>query len=191
LLQEFVVMDVNETAAVYPAFTRDRKWLGFGTPEAISKVEGSILWLEIWGHHSRAARCSRRLGTSSPTINAIRDRRLELVAASAAPSVSGPAPRKPNRMRIVRPTWYLLKPRCPCCHGQGELCFSACPECGHMVLICAEVGTVFGIDASTVIGDISDAEAVCPNCRRTTLSSFRNASRSGIQALGFTSGQYA
>ena len=47
-------MDVNETAAVYPAFTRDRKWLGFGTPEAISKVEGSILWLEIWGHHSRA-----------------------------------------------------------------------------------------------------------------------------------------
>jgi hypothetical protein len=60
-----------------------------------------------------------------------------------------------------------------------------------VVFICAEVGTVFGLDANTIIGDTSVAEAVCPNCRRATLSSFRSASSTEIQVLGFTPGQYA
>jgi hypothetical protein len=93
-------------------------------------------------------------------------------------------------MQIVPPTWYLLQPRCPCCDGQGDLCFSACPQCGHVVLICSEVGTIFRLDASTIIGEISDAAAVCPNCRRASLSSFRNANSAEIQALGFSPGQY-
>jgi hypothetical protein len=53
VFQEFVAMEVNDTV-VYPWFTRDGKWLGFGTPQAISDVEGSILWREIWGYHPRA-----------------------------------------------------------------------------------------------------------------------------------------
>jgi hypothetical protein len=59
-----------------------------------------------------------------------------------------------------------------------------------VVLICAEVGTVFALDASTIIGDISDAAAVCPNCRRASLSSFRSANSAEIQALGVTPDQY-
>jgi len=94
-------------------------------------------------------------------------------------------------MQIVPPMWYLVEPRCPCCDGQGELCFSACPECSHVVLVCAEVGTVFRSDASTIIGEFSDAESVCPNCQRASLSSFRNANATEIQALGFTPSQYA
>jgi hypothetical protein len=61
--------------------------------------------------------------------------------------------------------WYVVEPRCPCCNGQGDLCFSACPECGHVVLICAEVGTAFEVDAATIIGDLSDTAAVCPRCQ--------------------------
>jgi hypothetical protein len=60
-----------------------------------------------------------------------------------------------------------------------------------VVLICTEVGTVFQLDAGTIIGDISDAVAVCPNCRRSFLSSFRSANSTEIQALGFTPDQYA
>ena len=40
-------------------------------------------------------------------------------------------------------TWCLKTPRCECCDEQGALCFSTCPNCEHIVLICDEVGTVF------------------------------------------------
>jgi hypothetical protein len=60
-----------------------------------------------------------------------------------------------------------------------------------VVLICAEVGTAFEVNAATIIGDFSDTAAVCPNCQRASLSSFRNANSNEIQALGFTPSEYA
>jgi hypothetical protein len=94
-------------------------------------------------------------------------------------------------MQIDAPVWYLRQPRCSCCDGEGELRFFACPECSHVVLICAEVGTAFRTDGSAVIGDSLDTAAVCPNCERVSLSSFRSATSAEIQALGFTPSQYA
>jgi N-terminal domain of ribose phosphate pyrophosphokinase len=57
--------------------------------------------------------------------------------------------------------------------------------------VCAGVGIVCRVDASTVIVDVSDATTVWPTCRRAALSSLRSASSTEIQALGFTPGQYS
>ena len=96
-------------------------------------------------------------------------------------------------MEIRLPTWSLRNERCPCCGGQGELCFSACPECVRLVLVCAEAGTVFAdVRAASrrPYGSLDDKACVCPGCRRVSISLFRDASDQEIQAAGFTPADY-
>jgi hypothetical protein len=90
-------------------------------------------------------------------------------------------------------SWELRMERCPCCDGPGELVFRTCPTCGLVVLICAEVGTVFEIriqQHGSVIGESIDAENVCTKCGRNRYSVFRSATADEILALGFQPGDY-
>jgi len=93
------------------------------------------------------------------------------------------------------PTWELAKERCPCCDRQGELLFSACPTCGFVVLICAEVGTVFEAHdqkrGQQIGGSFGrEQERVCAQCGKTGYSNFRNATVDEIVSLGFRPGDY-
>ena len=96
-------------------------------------------------------------------------------------------------MDIQPPIFELRRERCRCCEGQGELKFSTCPNCGLVVLICAEVGTMFEIRdrrADSVQGDAMTAEDVCVKCCMSRYSDFRSATSDEILALGFQSGDY-
>jgi hypothetical protein len=96
-------------------------------------------------------------------------------------------------MEIRPPTWSLRNERCPCCEGQGELCFSACPACGRLVLVCAEIGTVFAdlrAASRRPHGNFDDKSCVCPGCRRVPIALFREALDEEIQAAGFTPADY-
>ena len=91
------------------------------------------------------------------------------------------------------PSWELRNERCTCCDGQGELVFSTCPTCGSVVLVCAEIGTVFDIHerhAGSVLGDSVAAQDVCAKCRTSRYSDFRSATADEILALGFQPGDY-
>jgi DNA-directed RNA polymerase subunit RPC12/RpoP len=71
--------------------------------------------------------------------------------------------------------------------------FSACPTCGSVVLICAEVGTVFEIrerHAGSLLGDSVAAEDVCSKCGRSMYSDFRSATPDEILAVGFQPEDY-
>ena len=46
-------------------------------------------------------------------------------------------------MDLLKPVWSLKTPRCSCCNEQGALCFSTCPNCKYVVLVCDEVGSVY------------------------------------------------
>lgn len=96
-------------------------------------------------------------------------------------------------MQFIRPKWNLKKPRCECCSGQGALCFSTCPKCGYIVLVCDEVGTVYpnphDLETATY-GGIEDDNCTCPGCRQVKVSEFRDATADEIQAFGFTSEEY-
>lgn len=90
-------------------------------------------------------------------------------------------------MRIVEPQFELRNQRCTCCDGQGELVFSTCPTCGLVVLICAEVGTVFEIHdlkCGSAIGYF-DLTQACIRCGKTSFSDFRSSTTDEILALGF------
>ncbi|NVB79531.1 MAG: hypothetical protein HOV81_14135 [Kofleriaceae bacterium] len=76
-------------------------------------------------------------------------------------------------MNVTSSTWQLRSP-CPCC-GQGGLTFSTCIRCHRVLLVCAEVGTVF------------DSRDRCP-CGS---EHFENATSDQITALGFTPDDYA
>jgi len=92
-------------------------------------------------------------------------------------------------MQINLPTWSLRGIRCQCCSGQGALCFSTCPACKAVVLICDEVGTVFqdprDLEAA-VYGGLDDPTCLCAQCGKSRLSSFRNSTSEEIQASGFS-----
>ena len=99
-----------------------------------------------------------------------------------------------DSMDIKPPTWSLRNERCSCCAGQGELCFSICPACGQLVLVCAEVGTVFsalGAGIRRRLGSLEDASCVCPGCHEVPIARFRDASSEEILAAGFTTTDYA
>lgn len=96
-------------------------------------------------------------------------------------------------MNMDPPSFSLRSQRCECCSGQGNLCFSTCPECGHVAVICDEVGTVFldpkNLDEA-VYGGLEDPTCVCPGCRQVHTSKFRNSTASEIQALGYSMEDY-
>ena len=96
-------------------------------------------------------------------------------------------------MRIVEPQFELRNQRCTCCDGQGELIFSTCPTCGLVVLICAEVGTVFEIHdlkCGSAIGDTLASPGACIRCGKTSFSDFLSSTTDEILALGFQPEDY-
>ena len=100
---------------------------------------------------------------------------------------------KNQYMNIVSPTWCLKTPRCECCDEQGVLCFSTCPNCGYVVLICDGFGTVFPNpnDLSKAIYNAVDTPSyVCPDCEKISFTKFRDSTSDEIQKLGFVVGSY-
>jgi len=88
-----------------------------------------------------------------------------------------------NKMEIRAPKWQLAKEKCPCCDQNGELIFSSCPACDDMVLICSEVGSIFGIKAKEIAEDI--IQPTCRKCGTQKYEDFRDATSQEIQSLGF------
>lgn len=71
--------------------------------------------------------------------------------------------------------------------------FSTCPTCGFVVLICAEIGTVFDIrgqQCGSAIDGLGADDQVCTKCGKSRFSDFRSASANEILALGFQPGDY-
>ena len=96
-------------------------------------------------------------------------------------------------MEFVSPTWSLRNPRCNCCSEQGALCFSTCPNCNQVVLVCDEVGTVFPNPkdlTQAIYGAIDSSSYVCPNCEKISFSEFKNSTSVEIRKLGFVVGDY-
>lgn len=92
-------------------------------------------------------------------------------------------------MQIRPPTWELASV-CPCC-DQGGLTFSSCPRCQHVLLICAEVNTVFPHPRDltrSFEGELGVQR--CPACASTTLEDYVPATSEQIKALGFAPGEY-
>jgi hypothetical protein len=97
-------------------------------------------------------------------------------------------------MEIRTPVWHLKTPRCVHCHGNGALCFSTCPGCGHIVLVCDEVGHVYmnPLDLSNV-ADVwnDDPSCLCPHCGSVPVVEFRHSTGEEIQHLGIKPTDYA
>src|SRR5207247_10587588 len=95
-----------------------------------------------------------------------------------------------DEVKVSSPTWELCSP-CPCC-GQGGLEFSSCRRCHNVVLICAEVGTVFPDphDLTCTLAQSSNDEVKCPSCGSASVADYENATSDQIRALGFTPDQY-
>lgn len=97
-------------------------------------------------------------------------------------------------MEAKPPVWHLKKRRCECCSGQGALCFYSCTGCGHIALVCDEVGTVF-LDPKNledaVYGGLEDPTCICPGCHQIRVSEFTPSPSEAIQQLGIPVGDYA
>lgn len=97
-------------------------------------------------------------------------------------------------MEVNPAVWHLKKRRCECCTGQGALCFFTCRGCGHIALVCDEVGTVFLDPKNTqvaVYGGMDDPSCRCSACSSVHISDFRPSTAEEIQKLGFAVGDYA
>jgi len=94
-------------------------------------------------------------------------------------------------MKLVKPIWQL-KTRCSCCDKNGELCFTTCPKCEYVFLICSEVGTVFPNPkdlTQIVFSAYLESSFSCPGCGIVS-SDFRNSTSDEIQQIGFTADDY-
>ena len=96
-------------------------------------------------------------------------------------------------MKINSPMFSLKTTRCECCSGQGALCFSTCSNCGHIALVCDEVGTIFfnpkNLEIAVYAG-LEDPNCICPKCQKTHISDFKNSTGEEIQSLGFSIDDY-
>lgn len=90
-------------------------------------------------------------------------------------------------MRVRPPVWHFVR-TCPCC-GQGEPELYTCPSCGRVVLICAEIGTVF--PDPRYLGTVLEPDAACPGGCMVEASAFRPSTGDEVRALGFVPGEYA
>lgn len=68
-------------------------------------------------------------------------------------------------MEIGSPTWQL-KINCPSC-GQGFLGLFTCVNCGSLVAICEEMGTIFSDPKQINANNISSENQKC-NCGNAT-----------------------
>lgn len=88
-------------------------------------------------------------------------------------------------MEIGSPTWQL-KRNCPCC-DQGFLELFTCVNCGSLVAICEEMGTIFSNPKQINSNDISTEDQKC-KCGNTT--NFRVAKDTEIINFGLTINEY-
>jgi hypothetical protein len=96
-------------------------------------------------------------------------------------------------IRPRRTVWTLKSFRCVPCHGNGALCFSACPDCGRIVLICDEVSHVYPNphDLSQFYeGWLDDQHSLCPGCGKVALTEFRDCTTDEIERIDFRQGDY-
>lgn len=94
-------------------------------------------------------------------------------------------------MNIVQPYWELKGQRCPCfCGGEGFLVFTFCPNCGHVALICDEVGTVFSDAHNLSAGPQLSPQDKCSKCGVLSFFEFDDANSTQIQNAGFKVGEY-
>jgi hypothetical protein len=96
-------------------------------------------------------------------------------------------------MEFSSPKWELRNQRCTCCDGEGELVFEARPACGLIVLICAEIGTIYEIQnrqAGQILGSAVLSEDVCTKCGKSHFEDFRKATSDEVRGLGFQSADY-
>lgn len=91
-------------------------------------------------------------------------------------------------MKIVPSVIALTQVRCACCSGQGVLCFYSCPSCGHIALVCDEVGTVFLNSKdleSAIYGGIEDTTCTCPSGDGVHVSKFTPSTHAQVLAASF------
>lgn len=94
-------------------------------------------------------------------------------------------------MNFVNPTWQL-KTRCRCCHENGELCFTTCPQCNYVFLVCSEVGTVYPNPkdlTKSIFMAYLEPSFLCPHCGIAS-TDFQHSTSDEIQQLGFTVDDY-
>jgi ferredoxin len=89
-------------------------------------------------------------------------------------------------MEINSPTWQL-KQNCPCCN-QGYLELFTCVDCGNLIAICEEVGTIFPNPKQINAANISDDNQKCIRCGNE--SNFRIAKDIEIINFGLTIDDY-
>lgn len=86
-------------------------------------------------------------------------------------------------MEIRQPQWQLRQ-ECPICEQRG-LALVACPECSHVVVICAEEGSAFPNIRTIASESVVDPESArCPQCNGPLLSAFRAATSDEILGAG-------
>ena len=96
-------------------------------------------------------------------------------------------------MQFVEPTWSLRSPRCPCCDDEGSLVFYTCPTCGHVVVVCDEMASVYPDPKNVEIVLYPDTPGFrdsCPKCTETAISEFRPSNSEEIRNAGFNVGEY-
>ena len=99
-----------------------------------------------------------------------------------------------ERMELVEPEWHLAG-RCSClCGGEGQVLLVACQQCGRVIGVCSEVGSIY-FDLGNTRGEpagnwVTEPEQKCPGCGKEPVSSFKPATWELIQAAGFEPGQY-
>jgi hypothetical protein len=96
-------------------------------------------------------------------------------------------------LNLEQPFLALRDKRCDCCNGQGALGFMACPDCGYVLLVCDEVGSVIPDPrnlARGTYGGEDDPACVCPKCKRVPAAQFRHATEAEVQQTGFQSSEY-
>jgi hypothetical protein len=96
-------------------------------------------------------------------------------------------------IRPRRNIWIHKGFRCVPCQGNGALCFSTCPGCGRIVLICDEVSHVYPNphDLNQIYeGWLNDQHSLCPGCAKVPLTEFRDSTADEIDRIGFGRGDY-
>jgi hypothetical protein len=74
---------------------------------------------------------------------------------------------------------------------QGGLVLVACSECSHIAVICAEEGSGFQSVHTIVAESVIDAEFTrCPQCGRSLLCAFRDATSDQILSAGLSPADY-
>jgi len=90
-------------------------------------------------------------------------------------------------MNITAPIWKLRKP-CPVCEQGDCLAFVSCQQCGHLLIVCEEEGSVFGDPRA--LEPQQGFPTCCPTCGGMGVESFPPASDAAIREKGFTVADY-